>query len=147
MRDWKEETQKIITWMRTKVEEAKAQGLVLGMSGGIDSSVVAVLAQKALGEKSLGIMMPCYSIPQDLEDALKVAQMFSIPKVSLNLPMLFLGFPGSRSLALQFYLGCLLLLLPTINYLSAALPIAKTVLHQLRMRVDLPLPLTKPRID
>ena len=65
--------------MRKKVEEAKAQGLVLGMSGGIDSSVVAVLAQKALGEKSLGIMMPCYSIPQDLEDALKVAQMFSIP--------------------------------------------------------------------
>ena len=30
MRDWKEETQKIITWMRKKVEEAKAQGLVLG---------------------------------------------------------------------------------------------------------------------
>ena len=108
MRDWKEETQKIITWMRKKVEEAKAQGLVLGMSGGIDSSVVAVLAQKALGEKSLGIMMPCYSIPQDLEDALKVAQMFSIPHRVIPLEKPYDAFlevlgekqENSRSLAL-----------------------------------------------
>lgn len=108
MRDWKEETQKIITWMRKKVEEAKAQGVVLGMSGGIDSSVVAVLAQKALGKNSLGIMMPCYSIPRDLEDALEVAKMFSIPYriISLEKPYdAFLEVLGekeedSRSLAL-----------------------------------------------
>ena len=62
-------------------------------------SVAAVLAQKALGEKSLGIMMPCYSIPQDLEDALKVAQMFSFLTESFfrNLTMLSCGLEKTQN--------------------------------------------------
>ncbi|WP_427365632.1 NAD(+) synthase [Candidatus Caldatribacterium saccharofermentans] len=74
-----EEVARIVQWMREKVLEARARGLVFGMSGGIDSSVVAVLAKKALGENVLGLVMPCYSDPADLEDAREVAEQFSIP--------------------------------------------------------------------
>lgn len=74
-----QEVERIVLWMQERVKEAHAQGLVFGMSGGIDSSVVAVLAQRACGGNILGVMMPCYSIPEDLEDALLVAETFCIP--------------------------------------------------------------------
>ncbi|MCX7731489.1 MAG: NAD(+) synthase [Candidatus Caldatribacterium sp.] len=73
------EVERIVLWIRERVQEAGAQGLVFGMSGGIDSSVVAVLAQKSCGEHILGVMMPCYSNPEDLEDARLVATTFGIP--------------------------------------------------------------------
>lgn len=42
-----------------KVREARADGVVLGLSGGIDSSLVAALCAQALGPKRvLGILMP-----------------------------------------------------------------------------------------
>lgn len=82
------EVERIVRWIQERVDEAHAQGLVFGMSGGIDSSVVAVLAQKACGNNILGVVMPCYSSPEDLEDARLVAETFGIPYrvVSLEKP-------------------------------------------------------------
>lgn len=74
-----EEVERIVHWIEERVREAHAQGLVFGMSGGIDSSVVAVLAQRACGQNILGLIMPCYSNPEDLEDARMVAETFGIP--------------------------------------------------------------------
>lgn len=59
-------------------EETRASGLtraVLGLSGGIDSAVVAYLAARALGgDRVLGVMMPAAaSSPASLEDAERVA--------------------------------------------------------------------------
>ncbi|UCD09264.1 MAG: NAD(+) synthase [Dehalococcoidales bacterium] len=69
---------KLSSWIADKVKEAGCRGAVFGMSGGIDSSVVAVLSKHALGENVLGVLIPCYSIPQDEEHALAVAEKFSI---------------------------------------------------------------------
>ncbi|MBC7217837.1 MAG: NAD(+) synthase [Candidatus Caldatribacterium sp.] len=74
-----EEVERIVRWIEEQVRKAQAQGLVFGMSGGIDSSVVAVLAQRACGKNILGLIMPCYSNPEDLEDAKMVAEAFGIP--------------------------------------------------------------------
>lgn len=74
-----EEVERIVRWIEEQVKKAQAQGLVFGMSGGIDSSVVAVLAQRACGKNILGLIMPCYSNPEDLEDAKMVAETFGIP--------------------------------------------------------------------
>ncbi len=74
-----EEVERITQWIRERVNEARAQGLVFGMSGGIDSSVVAVLAKRACGKNVLGLVMPCYSNPEDLRDAQVVAEAFDIP--------------------------------------------------------------------
>lgn len=83
-----EEVERIVHFLREKVEEAGARGLVFGMSGGVDSSVVAVLAQRALEDSILGLIMPCYSLPEDAKDAQLVAETFSIPYriVSLEKP-------------------------------------------------------------
>ena len=50
-------------------------GYVLGLSGGVDSSLVAALTKNAVGkDKLMCIMMPIDSHPSDLEDAKKVAE-------------------------------------------------------------------------
>ncbi|MBQ7560056.1 MAG: NAD(+) synthase [Synergistaceae bacterium] len=57
-------------WLREQVSNAGASGIVLGLSGGIDSSVLAALGREALGREGVtGVIMPCHSIDEDEEDA------------------------------------------------------------------------------
>ncbi len=71
--------EKIENWLRAKVDEAGASGVVIGMSGGIDSSVTAALAKRALGgRKVLGLILPCDSNPKDAETAKALAKKFGI---------------------------------------------------------------------
>ena len=52
---------------------------VLGLSGGVDSSLVAALSKKAVGkDKIMGIMMPIDSLPADLKDATQLADALDI---------------------------------------------------------------------
>lgn len=75
----KELADKLVAWIRDKVIGAHCQGAVVGMSGGVDSSVVAVLCQRAFPQNTLGLIMPCYSIPEDEGHARMVAARLSIP--------------------------------------------------------------------
>jgi len=70
--------QKLVLWIKEKTVAAGGKGVVIGMSGGLDSSVVAVLCQRAFPKDVLGVVMPCYSDPEDKEHALAVASKFSI---------------------------------------------------------------------
>ncbi len=47
------EIRSITTFIRKYVKEARAHGVVLGISGGIDSAVVAFMAARALGKKKV----------------------------------------------------------------------------------------------
>ncbi|MCG3116109.1 MAG: NAD(+) synthase [Candidatus Manganitrophus sp. SA1] len=54
-----EVTEKIEKALREQVAQLKRRGVVVGLSGGIDSSVTAALCTKALGrERVLGLFMP-----------------------------------------------------------------------------------------
>ena len=53
--------------------------IVLGLSGGVDSSLVAALTKEAVGkDKLMCIIMPIASNPADLEDAKKVAEALDV---------------------------------------------------------------------
>ena len=80
---------RISSWIRERVEEAGAEGVVLGISGGIDSSVTAVLAKKGLGDGVLGVIMPCHSDPTDVEHARRVAAQFGIETEYVDLTPVF----------------------------------------------------------
>jgi NAD+ synthase len=82
-------SQKLVSWLREQVEKAGCRGVVFGMSGGVDSSVVGVLCKQAFPHTSLGVMMPCHSIDEDLEDAQIVAQKFGILAVTVKLDEVF----------------------------------------------------------
>ncbi len=81
--------EKLIAWIREKVLASGHKGVVLGMSGGIDSSIVAILCQRALPQSTLGVLMPCYSSQEDEEHALAVASKFSIPTKTVVLDSVF----------------------------------------------------------
>ena len=69
---------KLAGWIKDKVQAAGCRGVVLGISGGLDSSVLAVLCQRAFPKDTLGIIMPCYSNPQDKSHAEKLTKQFGI---------------------------------------------------------------------
>ena len=95
---------RISEWMRQKVKEAGAEGVVVGISGGLDSSVVATLAKKAVGEKVLGIIMPCHSEPLDEKYGWRVAEKLKIETERVVLDSLYDRFsellPSGKRLAL-----------------------------------------------
>ncbi|OGO16993.1 MAG: NAD(+) synthase [Chloroflexi bacterium RBG_16_50_11] len=72
-------------WIKDKVLEAGCKGTVLGMSGGIDSSVVGALCIKVFPNNTLGLIMPCHSTAKDKEHAENVAKKFSIPTKTVAL--------------------------------------------------------------
>ncbi len=71
--------------MRQQVSAAHAQGLVVGLSGGIDSAVVARLCQLATPGAVIGVLLPCHSDPADERDARSVAEHFKLPIVAIPL--------------------------------------------------------------
>jgi len=70
---------KLVDWIKDRVLAAGCKGVVLGMSGGLDSSVLAALCIRAFPKNTLGLIMPCHSSEKDKEHALLVAEKFSIP--------------------------------------------------------------------
>ncbi|EEB73685.1 NAD+ synthase [Thermococcus sp. AM4] len=103
--DYGEVIERITAFIREKVNEAGAGGVVIGISGGIDSATTAYLAARALGkEKVLGLIMPYYK-NQDVEDARLVCSSLGIECREINIKPIVdsfvsqLGFqPDKRSL-------------------------------------------------
>ncbi len=96
----------ITQWLKDVVEDAGCKGLVLGLSGGIDSSVVAVLSKRVFPNNTLGIIMPCYSNKQDEQHAKLLADTFDIEAKKINLNNIYDSFinklndDGSNKLAI-----------------------------------------------
>lgn len=83
--DIKEKINNIISWLQTEVKAAKMDGLLVGVSGGLDSAVVLHLIKQAFPGRSLGVIMPCKSDPQDQKDALAVINSAEIDHVVIDL--------------------------------------------------------------
>ncbi len=64
-------SEELMKYIRSQVDKAGADGVVVGLSGGVDSSVVTALATKALGVNKVHVLiMPDKeSNPEDISDA------------------------------------------------------------------------------
>jgi len=79
--DFSEAQKRICRFIQEYVENAGAKGIVLGLSGGIDSGTIAALASLAIGGKNvLALMLPEQEnfIQKDIDDAKFVAEQFHL---------------------------------------------------------------------
>lgn len=77
--------EKTVEWLKEQVKQSNTKGLILGVSGGIDSALVSFLIKKAFPNNSLGIILPCGSYSKDREDALKVIKACNINYLEIDL--------------------------------------------------------------
>jgi len=94
----------ITRWIKKQIQEAKAEGIVLGLSGGVDSAVVAALAKEAIGKnRLLALILPIHSQIQELNDARLVAKTLDIKTKAVDLSKVYDNlvkiFPRAGSLA------------------------------------------------
>jgi NAD+ synthase len=79
--DFSETQKRICRFIKEYVENTGAKGIVLGLSGGIDSATIAALASLAIGgENVLGLMLPENENfnQKDVDDAKGVADQFHL---------------------------------------------------------------------
>ena len=84
-KELEEQIEKCIEWIRSTVNTANCKGVLVGLSGGIDSSVVANLLVRAFPENSLGVILPVDSSNEDSEHAHKVAAQCNIRSIKIDL--------------------------------------------------------------
>ncbi len=83
--DLKREEKRIVVFIRRVVARSGARGVVVGLSGGVDSAVAFALCVRALGRDCvLAALLPSkHTPPSDTEDALRLADEWGVRKVSL----------------------------------------------------------------
>ncbi len=87
MRDYAEETEKRVAFIREVVRDAGASGIVFGNSGGKDSALVGILCKKAC-DHVVGVIMPCQSsrnFGEDRLDGEAVAEQYGIDTLLVDL--------------------------------------------------------------
>lgn len=84
--DAEKETQNVIEFIRNYFEENNLGGVILGISGGKDSGVVAGLFTEAIGkDKVIGVTMPCHSKDEDREDAKLISDFYGFKLINIDL--------------------------------------------------------------
>ena len=80
------EVNNIVSFIKDYYEKNNLKGLVLGISGGKDSAVVASLFCRAIGsENVLGVTLPCHSTLEDMNDAKSVSDKFGFELINIDL--------------------------------------------------------------
>lgn len=84
--DAKKVTEELTLWLRNWFNEnGKNCNAIIGISGGKDSTVVAALSVKALGnDRVIGVMMP-NGEQKDISDSIKVCEILGIKSITINI--------------------------------------------------------------
>jgi len=88
----------ITSFIRVQMKESGANGAVIGLSGGIDSTVAAYLTAHAIGhENVLGILLPVRNLTpdQDTGDAIDIADRLGIEYRVIEIGDVLHSFSGS----------------------------------------------------
>ena len=86
MIDYSAENENISKWMREYLENSGCKGYVLGISGGLDSSVCLSILKRSVPIESIkAVALPCNSNTDSLTDAQKLADNMGIKLEVINL--------------------------------------------------------------
>jgi NAD+ synthase len=103
--DYSEITKKIESFLKDQVSISETNGVILGLSGGIDSAVITFLCARTFKEKTLILVMPDSKISpkEETEDALKIIDDLGIDYKLLDINLIVSEYskyiePNSRAL-------------------------------------------------
>ena len=89
MRDYGQELEARMAYIRARLAESGAKGIIYGNSGGKDCTLAAILCKRAC-EDTVGVVMPCASsrnFGEDRDDALDAA-VSALPSDDNDIPLL-----------------------------------------------------------
>lgn len=99
----KEEKDKIVKFIRAYYDRYDLGGVVIGISGGKDSGVVAGLFAEALGpDRIIGVTLPCHSKATDKNDAQLVSDYYGFKMINYDLTNVFDAFKEQVNLLGNF---------------------------------------------
>lgn len=79
MINWKIIKQDLINFLKDEVKKTGLEKVTVGLSGGLDSAVVAILCKEAFGDKLNCVLMPSqFSSQSSVDHALEVCEKFDI---------------------------------------------------------------------
>ena len=91
--DVKKETERVINFIRDYYKKNNLGGVILGISGGKDSGVVAGLFTEALGKENvIGVTLPCHSKDEDKIDAKLVSDYYGFELINFDITNTFDAF-------------------------------------------------------
>ena len=85
--DYSSITKKIENFIQNQILESKTNGLIFGLSGGIDSAVIAYLCSRVSKEKILAMVLPDTKISpkEETQDAIKIIEELGIEHKLLDI--------------------------------------------------------------
>lgn len=68
----------LVLWLRKEIEKSGAKGVIVGISGGIDSALVGAIAKEAFPNDSFGVIMPILDRESDKEDGIELCKLIEL---------------------------------------------------------------------
>lgn len=94
-------TRNVVNWTKTILEKNHQTKVVVGISGGKDSSVVAAICAKAIGpENVIGVMMP-NGEQKDIADSQKLINFLGIKSTTVNIGNTFNDLCNAMNLGVE----------------------------------------------
>ncbi len=77
--NWESVKNQLVNFLQTELADIGAKGAVLGLSGGLDSAVVALLCKQAFGDNFLAVLLPSqFSNDASSKDAIELCEKYNI---------------------------------------------------------------------
>ena len=93
MKNWKKIKEDLIFFLKNEVSNAGLSKVTVGLSGGLDSAVVAVLCQEAFKENLNCVLMPSqFSSQSSIDDAIELCEKFDIKYEIISIEPMVSGF-------------------------------------------------------
>ena len=91
--NWENIKEQLTTFLKQEVQKTGLEKVVVGISGGLDSAVVAILCKEVFGKNMSGVLMPSqYSSDASIEDAKELCQKFDIDYEIVNISPMVEGY-------------------------------------------------------
>lgn len=92
MKNYEKKIEIIVDFIKKYLLEAKAKGIVFGISGGIDSALIGAIASKYFKNNHLALTMNINNSLKDIEDGKLVINHFDLNHVNVNLDNVYKEF-------------------------------------------------------